>query len=600
MAADNARRNRQLYMPKESDFFRRLQRRHRRGKVGKLFNYISVAVAGLALIALFLNVANEAIGTVGVVNTIEPETLTEGRPLEALNNDELAMILADNVGGRLRVLIRDTVSQVDNEVFTRSTVAEIVGDDTVDAAIAEQLLKDLSKDEQARLLSSYAGTATLRRLVLEEVVEQRVIASFTLFDTIFNFEAIKAEIEGPKLDEYKKKQRLDDARVSVIRFHSWLDGEFLATSMSSTPALAGVRTALVGSLGLMIVVVLVALPIGVGAAIYLEEYAEDGFVNRMIETNVRNLAGVPSIIYGMLGLAIFVRALAPFSSGMIFHFNFDVPTVESVVERIAAVFDDEISFDGQNLASDSDLIDVSTAQNVIKTFLHFGTPSLTMHGNSDIQELSESLAEALGIAVDVLAVGADEQFDIEVRGSYFRFDVAEDTGFPDALFDKLMANLARINSFAPNGRTLVSAGMTLALLILPIIIINAQEAIRAVPYTIREASYGLGATRWQTIWNQILPAALPGIMTGTILSVSRALGETAPLIVVGAATFLLTDPTSPFSQFTAMPIQIFQWTARPQGQFGNIAAAAIIVLLVMMLALNATAIVLRNRYSIRY
>ena len=162
-----------------------------------------------------------------------------------------------------------------------------------------------------------------------------------------------------------------------------------------------------------------------------------------------------------------------------------------------------------------------------------------------------------------------------------------------------MASLVRINSFAPNGRTLVSAGLTLVLLILPIIVINAQEAIRAVPYTIREASYGLGATRWQTIWRQVLPAALPGIMTGMILSVSRAVGETAPLIVVGAATFLLTDPTSPFSQFTAMPIQIYQWTARPQGQYGDIAAAAIIVLLALMLTMNAAAIILRNRYSIR-
>ena len=158
----------------------------------------------------------------------------------------------------------------------------------------------------------------------------------------------------------------------------------------------------------------------------------------------------------------------------------------------------------------------------------------------------------------------------------------------------------RVNSFAANGRTLVSAGLTLVLLILPIIIINAQEAIRAVPNTIREASYGLGATRWQTIWRQVLPAALPGIMTGTILSVSRAVGETAPLIVVGAATFLLKDPTSPFSQFTAMPIQIYQWTARPQGQFADIAAAAIIVLLLLMLTLNAAAIILRNRYSIRF
>ena len=197
------------------------------------------------------------------------------------------------------------------------------------------------------------------------------------------------------------------------------------------------------------------------------------------------------------------------------------------------------------------------------------------------------------------ATRADEDHDVEARGTYYRFDVAGNAQISDDAYDRLMASLIRINRFSPNGRTLLSAGLTLVLLILPIIIINAQEAIRAVPYTIREASFGLGATRWQTVWRQVLPAALPGIMTGTILSVSRAVGETAPLIVVGAATFMVADPTSPFSQFTALPIQIYQWTARPQGQFADIAAAAIIVLLALMLTLNAAAIVLRNRYSIR-
>ena len=600
MTQDRAPISSHHFMPKDADFFQHLQSRHRRGRVGQLFNTFSVAVAGLALIALFLNVVNEAFGTVGVVNTIEPETLTDGRPLEALNNKALALILAEHVGGRLRVLIRDTISQVDHDVFTRSTVAQIVGDTDVDAAISDRLLKDIRREDQALLLARYADNATLRRLVLEEVVKQNIIASFTLSDTLFSFDAIKAEIEGPILEAYKKNQRLDDAKVTVVRFYSWLDGEFLSKPMSSTPALAGVRTALIGSVGLMIVVVLVALPIGVGAAIYLEEYAEDGFINRLIETNVRNLAGVPSIIYGMLGLAIFVRALAPFSSGMIFGFNVDAPTVEAVVDRIAPVFDGGISFDGKNLASDSELIDTPTAQNIVNTFLHYGTPSLTMQGNSDIRRLADSLAEALDITVDVTLTHADQDYDLELRGNTYRFDIADDASIDGERFDALMAKLARINSFAPNGRTLLSAGLTLALLILPIIIINAQEAIRAVPYTIREASFGLGATRWQTIWNQVLPAALPGIMTGAILSVSRAVGETAPLIVVGAATFLLTDPTSPFSQFTALPIQIYQWTTRPQGQFADIAAAAIIVLLTLMLALNATAIILRNRYSIRY
>lgn len=596
-ANDKQRRH---YMPKEADFFRRLEQRHRRGRFGQLFNYFSIAVAGLALVALFFNVANEAFGTIGVVNTIEPEALTDGKPLADLNNDELATILADHVGRRLRVLIRDTISQVENDRFTKATVGEIVGDDKVDPAIADELLKAISVERQAGLLARYASQSALRSLVLEEVVERKVIASYTLWETIFNFDAVKSEIEGPILEQYKRAERLDEAKVRVIRFHSWLNSDFLTKPMSSTPALAGVRPALIGSIGLMIVVVLAALPIGVGAAVYLEEYAHHGFVNRLIETNVRNLAGVPSIIYGMLGLVIFARALAPFTSGMIFHTNFDVPTVETVVERIAPAFDGAISYDGNELTSQREALDAPTLGRIVDTFLHFGTPSLTMLGNASVVEMANALAEALDIAVDATAARADEERDIEVRGSAYRFDVTDNPRISDHAFDRLMASLARINSFSPNGRTLVSAGLTLALLILPIIIINAQEAIRAVPYTIREASYGLGATRWQTIWKQVLPAALPGIMTGTILSVSRAVGETAPLIVVGAATFLVTDPTSPFSQFTAMPIQIYQWTARPQGQFADIAAAAIIVLLALMLTLNAAAIFLRNRYSIRF
>ena len=587
------------YLPGEKAFFQRLEQRHRRGRFGKLFTHISVGVAGLALVALFFNVVNQAFGAIGVVNTIEPASLTEGRPLDKLSNDELALILADQVGGRLRVLIRDTISQVDAKRFTKASVAEIVADPNVDPAIAGELLKNISPQQQAALLADYADHSALRKLVLEEVVEQQVIASFPLAEAIFNFDALKAEIEGPILDAYKKRHDHDDARVKIIRFYSWLDNDFLTTPMSSTPALAGVRTALIGSLGLMAVVVLIALPVGVGAAIYLEEYAQQGFINRLIETNVRNLAGVPSIIYGMLGLAIFVRALAPFTSGMIFGYNLDAPTLESVIERIAPAFDGAIAVDDGLITSQSDIIDAPTAERIANTFLHYGTPSLTMHGNSSTLELANALAAALDIDVDTHESRDDERA-LERRGKYYRFDLPADAPVSREAYTQLMASLLRINSFSPNGRTLVSAGLTLVLLILPIIIINAQEAIRAVPFDIREASFGLGATRWQTIWRQVLPAALPGIMTGTILSVSRAVGETAPLIVVGAATFLVTDPSSPFAQFTALPIQIYQWTARPQAQFADIAAAAIIVLLTLMLTLNAAAILLRNRYSIKF
>jgi phosphate transport system permease protein len=215
----------------------------------------------------------------------------------------------------------------------------------------------------------------------------------------------------------------------------------------------------------------------VGAAIYLEEYAGDSFINRIIQTNINNLAGVPSIIYGILGLAIFVRALEAVTSGTIFD-----PT-----------------------------LDPTTA----------------------------------------------------------------------------------------NGRTVLSAGLTLGLLVLPLIIINAQEAIKAVPRSLRDASFALGASRWETVRYHVLPNAMPGILTGAILAVSRAIGETAPLVVVGGLTFITVDPEGPFSKFTALPLQIFQWTARPQDVWRNIAAAAIIVLLGLLLTLNASAVILRNRYSRR-
>ncbi|HEX5689615.1 MAG TPA: phosphate ABC transporter permease PstA, partial [Roseiflexaceae bacterium] len=258
---------------------------------------------------------------------------------------------------------------------------------------------------------------------------------------------------------------------ATLQYKSWVNWQFLTSPMSTIPALAGVRTALLGSLLMIALTMLIAVPIGVGAAIYLEEYATDTPLNRIIQTNINNLAGVPSIIYGMLGLAIFVRALDRYTSGAAFG----------------------------------------------------------VIGN--------------------------------------------------------------------NGRTIISAALTMALLILPLLIIASQEAVRAVPQSIRQASYGLGATKWQTIWHHVLPNAFAGILTGVILSISRAIGETAPLIVVGASTYIVTDPNGPFSNFTTLPIQIYNWTQQPQAQFTDIAAAAIVVLLIMLLTLNSLAIFLRNRYA---
>lgn len=239
-----------------------------------------------------------------------------------------------------------------------------------------------------------------------------------------------------------------------------LSWQFLTSFPSRKPEEAGILSALVGTVCLILLTAVVAFPIGVGAAIYLEEYAGKSWFARVVEVNISNLAGVPSIIYGLLGLELFVRAMG---------------------------------------------------------------------------------------------------------------------------FD----------------RSLLSGALTMALLVLPIIIISSREALRTVPRSIREASFALGADRWQTIWHQVLPLALPGILTGSILAFSRAIGEAAPLITIGALTYVAFLPDGLFAPFTALPIQIFNWVSRPQAGFHANAAAAILVLLAVLLLMNALAVFLRQRYQKR-
>ncbi len=235
-----------------------------------------------------------------------------------------------------------------------------------------------------------------------------------------------------------------------------LSWDFLTSYPSRRAENAGVLPGLVGSALLCLGTAAIALPVGVGAAIFLEEYGGNRRLARVIELNVANLAGVPSILYGILGLAVFVRAL----------------------------------------------------------------------------EL---------------------------------------------------------------GRSVISGAATLALLVLPIVIVSSREALRAVPHGLREASLALGATQWQTIRRVVLPSAAPGIFTGAILAVSRALGETAPLVVIGAVAYVTYLPDSPRAAFTALPIQIFNWISRPQASFAHNAAAGIVVLLVLLLLLNSAVIILRDR-----
>jgi phosphate transport system permease protein len=400
----------------EKQFAENLSQRHRTARWMAAVFQISTVFGIIVLLTLLYNIINSSFGLVAWQYLVPPESLA-GMPLEELPKEELMRILQENVSANvLRRLER------------------------------EKPLEARSQEE-------------LYALVMERVVQPKIVKTWSLVDSIFRRGEIMQEVARDYPDAY-------------LRFRSWLNARFLTSPQSSRPELAGVRTAILGSLWTVLITILFAFPLGVGAAVYLEEYASDNWLNRIIQTNINNLAGVPSIIYGMLGLAIFVRAMEPITSGIWF-----------------------------------------------------------------------------GAAEPATA----------------------------------------------NGRTVLSAGLTLGLLVLPLIIINAQEAIRAVPNSLRQASYGLGATKWQTIWHHVLPNALPGILTGIILSISRAIGETAPLVVVGASTFITVDPTGPFSQFTTLPIQIYQWTSRPQGEFRNLAAAASIVLMVLLLSLNASAVLLRQR-----
>lgn len=408
------------------EFDHHLPQRERRGRIWSFIFRASTVVGIVALLALTYNIVNETAGLVAVENKVDPESLAvAGYPLEDLPKEHLIGVLRNNVSeARFRTIDR------------RTPFEQMSRDDVYD-------------------------------LVRREVVQSDVLETFTLFDTLFHRDEIEARVAEELMPDHP------DVR---IEFRVWLTTDFVTDPQNATPEIAGVRTAILGSLWVIAITIVFSFPIGVGAAVYLEEYAEENRINTIIQTNINNLAGVPSIIYGMLGLAIFVRLLGAITSGALFDPGGDV---------------------------------------------------------------------------------------------------------------------------SQNGRTVLSAGLTLGLLILPIVIINAQEAIRAVPSSLRQASYGLGATQWQTIWHHVLPSALPGILTGTILSVSRAIGETAPLVVIGASTFITADPEGPFSKFTVLPIQIYQWTARPQDEFRSIAAAAIIVLLALLLSLNATAVLLRNRYSRR-
>lgn len=455
------------YYPTDEEFHRQLRDRSRKGMVARFAFLLALMVGVLALLTLLYTVVNDAFGLVAVVNErnpadivsdlgADPETTTLG---DLEREDLLGLLegtLSSGVGRRLE---REKRFLEDGFLFEDPAVyAELcASDEPVDGCTA-----------------GIRDSANILALVEERVVVPDVIASAELVPSLLNPEGFEEDVRTAFAES---STRFGDYTIDqvVFEWRAWLDMDFILRPTNSTPEIAGIRTAILGSTWLIVITLLFSVPVGVGAAIYLVEFAKPSRFNEFIQTNINNLAGVPSVIYGMLGLAVLVRTLEPFTSGSVF------------------------------------------------------------------------------------------------------FDTAP----------------------SDNGRTVLAGGVTLGLLILPVVIISAQEALRSVPNTLRQAGMGLGATKWQTVRSQVLPVALPGVLTGTILAVARAIGETAPLIVVGAASFITADPTGPFSKYTALPIQIFQWTGFPQEEFRNIAAAAILVLLVLLLILNGTAVFLRNKYSRR-
>lgn len=381
----------------------------RRGRAGRLANVVFLACtifAVLSLYTLIMGIIDRSFGFVAVTYEARFQDIeANGKLLPDATDAEIISVLRENI--RPRIL---------------STIE------------LEKPLETLKRKDLLEILD---------REVLVPTVEK----TWTVSESLFARASVIAFVE-------------DNFPDAELTFRAWVNPDFIGNAQSSDALYAGIRGAILGSVFTILITILIAFPIGTAAAVWLEEYAADNWVNRFISTNIYNLSGVPSIIYGMLGLAVFVRGMATVTAG----------------------------------------------------------------------------------------------------------------------------------------RTVLSASLTLALLILPVIIINAQEAIRAVPKSLRYSSLAVGGTKWQTIWHHVLPSSMDRILTGTVLGISRAIGETAPLVVVGASAFLTQDPTSPFSKFTTLPIQIYQWTSYPEEQFRNLAAGAILVLLVLLISLNTAAIIMRNKY----
>ncbi len=333
---------------------------------------------------------------------------------------------------------------------------------------------------------------------------------------------------------------------------------FLTAPPHPNPELSGFFPAMMGSIWLLLLVPVFALPAGVATAIILEEFPPCNFLLKklhgFIQLNITNLAGVPSVVYGIIGITLFVSMFGIFGK-----------TSRPVFEMGVEYFDQFYSE-----ADQAFLVPVKSG----------GSPETTLVQGINAIDSSEKI-------IKLNVIGEDEEWPEN-----------EKTGLRSIRIYDTPGRISKRNWYyfrLPLGRGVLTGALTLMLVILPVIIISTQEALRAVPYNLREAAWGLGLTRWQTVRHVVLPSALPTVMTGTILAVSRAVGEAAPLLMIAGIVFISNAPANLMDDFTAMPLQIYNWAQRPQKEFHDLAAGGIIVLLTVLLCFNAVAITIRNK-----
>ncbi|MBC7833808.1 MAG: phosphate ABC transporter permease PstA [Phycisphaerales bacterium] len=374
----------------------------------------------------------------------------------------------------------------------------------------------------------------------------------------------------------------------VVQGAKYLDLDLLRNFASRKPDEAGIKAALWGSIWLCGICLVVAVPLGICTAIFLEEYKPRGNTGKrmygFIQLNISNLAGVPSIVYGILGLTVFVRMFGLFGSPNLSVYD------EMYRLRLAdgrTVLAEIVDIEADPVEAESPVegtLSIPRAEIVESDRFYARRHTFELRdGRTITGDLSEFTTETITIEV---TPELTEQFAPADVAGYRTKNVIEH-GEPESFFYLRL----------PLSGSVLAGGLTLSLVILPILIIASREALRAVPPSLREGAFALGSTRWQMIWRMILPASVPGIMTGTILAISRAIGEAAPLLVIGGILFIMFTPRNMMDDFAALPLQIYNWASRPQAEFHKVAASGIIVLLGVLLVFNAIAIVVRQKFQ---